>query len=311
VIGIDLPESLVRQNLLSAVSEIRADSRRAGHLVAEHFLERGFCNFAFCGYEGRVWSQCRQEGLAERLQEAGFACEVYQPTRLKRGLSWKEELCMVVAWLKSLPRPVAVMACNDIRGRQVLEASLLAGLEVPEDVAVVGVDDDHLICNLSNPPLSSVAVNLSQAGYQAAELLDNLMQGRGEQPRQIVAEALWVVGRRSSDVIVTEDRHVAAALRFIRDRARQAIGVDDVVREAGISRRGVEIRFRNVMGRSIRCEIQRIRLAFTKQLLTETNLPTERIATLAGFCSLPYLMSLFHRETGMTLSQFRRRTRIP
>ena len=126
-----------------------------------------------------------------------------------------------------------------------------------------------------------------------------------------MAEALWVVGRRSSDVIVTEDRHVAAALRFIRDHARQSIKVDDVVRHAGISRRGLEIRFRQAMGRSIRNEIQRIRLVFTKQLLTETNLPAERIAALAGFCSLPYLMSMFRRETGMTLAQFRRRTRIP
>jgi len=218
---------------------------------------------------------------------------------------------MVMAWLKSLPRPVAVMTCNDIRGRQVLEASRLTGLEVPEDVAVVGVDDDHLICNLSNPPLSSVAVNLSQAGYQAAELLDDLIRGEARQPQQIVAEALWVVGRRSSDVIVTEDRHVAAALRFIRDRARQSIGVDDVVRHTGISRRGLEIRFRRAMGRSIHNEIQRIRLVFTKQLLTETNLSVERIAALAGFFSLPYLMSMFRRETGMTLAQFRRRMRIP
>jgi LacI family transcriptional regulator len=312
VIGIDLPAApLSRRNLLAGISEICADSRQAGRLAAEHFLERGFCNFAFCGYEGRVWSQRRQEGFTERLQEAGFSCQVYQPAPLKHGLFWKQELPMVMAWLKSLPRPVAVMTCNDIRGRQVLEASLLGGLEAPEDVAVVGVDDDHLICNLSNPPLSSVAVNLSQAGYQAAELLDSLIRGEVRQPQQIVAEALWVVGRRSSDVIVTEDRRVAAALRFIRDHARQAIKVDDVVRCAGISRRGLEIRFRRAVGRSIRGEIQRIRLAYTKQLLTETNLPAERIAALAGFGSLPYLMSMFHRETGMTLAQFRRRMRTP
>jgi LacI family transcriptional regulator len=312
VIGIDLPAAPPsRGNLLLGISEIRADSRQAGRLAAEHFLERGFCSFAFCGYEGRVWSQRRQEGFTERLLEAGFSCQVYQPAPLKHGLFWKQELPMVMAWLKSLPKPVAVMTCNDIRGRQVLEASLLGGLEVPEEVAVVGVDDDHLICNLSNPPLSSVAVNLNQAGYQAAELLDNLIRGEVREPRQIVAEALWVVGRRSSDVIVTEDRHVAAALRFIRDHARQAINVDDVVRYAGISRRGLEIRFRRAMGRSIRGEIQRIRLVFTKQLLTETNLPTERIAALAGFCSLPYLMSMFRRETGMTLAQFRRRMRTP
>ena len=312
VIGIDLPAApLARRNLLSGISEICADSRQAGHLAAEHFLERGFWNFAFCGYEGRVWSQRRQEGFVERLQEAGFPCQVYQPAALKHGLSWKQELQMVMAWLKSLPRPVAVMACNDIRGRQVLEASLLTGLEVPEDVAVVGVDDDHLICNLSNPPLSSVAVNLSQAGYQAAELLDGLI--RGKVAAAATDRGRGVVGGRPA--LVRCDCHGGSPRRrraAVHPRSRAA---DDRRGRrsagAGISRRGLEIRFRRAMGRSIHDEIQRIRLVFTKQLLTETNLPAERIASLAGFSSLPYLMSMFRREAGMTLAQFRRRMRIP
>lgn len=312
VIGVDLPEQKsARGELLAKVSEICADSQHAGQLAAEHFLERGFWNFAFCGYEGRVWSQRRQEGFSARLREAGFSCEAYQPPRFKHGLSWRRELPLVTSWLKSLPRPVAVMACNDIRGRQVLEAGLLSGLSVPEDVAVVGVDNDHFICNLSNPPLSSVALNLSQAGYQAAELLAGLMKGKPQRRRRIIAESLWVAPRRSSDVIATEDEHVAAALRFIRDHVRESIGVDDVVRRTGISRRGLEIRFQQTLGRSIRGEIERTRLVLTKQLLVETNLPAEQIARLAGFCGLSYLSSVFRREAGMTLTQFRRRMRLP
>ena len=312
VIGIDLPEEqFACRDLLSKISEICADSQKAGLLAAEHFLERGFWNYAFCGYEGRGWSQRRQEGFVARLAEADFFCQVYQPPRLKHGLSWKQELPMVTSWLKSLPRPVAIMACNDIRGRQVLEASLLSHLEVPEDVAVIGVDNDQFVCNLSNPPLSSIAINLNQAGYQAAELLAGLMRGKVRRPRQIVAEALWVVPRRSSDVIATEDRHVAVALRFIRDHARESIGVDDVVRQSGISRRGLEIRFQQTLDRSIRGEIERTRLVFTKQLLVETNLPAEQIARLAGFCGLSYLSGVFRREAGMTLTQFRRRMHIP
>ena len=312
VIGIDLPEEqFSRGKPLPRVSEILADSHKAGRLAAEHFLERGFWNFAFCGYEGRVWSQRRRDGFAARLAEAEFSCQVYQPPRCKHGLSWKQEMPLVTSWLKSLPRPVAVMACNDIRGRQVLEASLLSGLHVPEDVAVVGVDNDQLVCNLSNPSLSSVAVNLSQAGYQAAELLANLMRGKLRRPQQILAESLWVAQRRSSDVIATEDEHVAAGLRFIRDHVRERIGVDNVVRQSGISRRGLEIRFQQTLGRSIRDEIERTRLVLTKQLLVETNLPAEQIARLAGFCGLSYLSTVFHREAGMTLTQFRRRMRVP
>jgi len=214
---------------------------------------------------------------------------------------------MVGAWLKALPKPVAIMACNDIRGRQVLEASLAQGLNVPDDAAVVGVDDDPLVCNLSNPPLSSVALNLEQAGFRAAEHLDCLMAGRTTQSRQILVEPLWVVRRRSTDVMATEDRHVAAALRFIRDHARQPIGVQDVAEHAGTSRRSLEIRFRRVTGRSVRGEIERSRLTHAKQLLLDTNLPVEKIAQLVGFGSLPYFSNVFRDRAGLTPAEFRRR----
>lgn len=312
IIGIDLPEGTSAcRKLLPNISEIRADSEKAGYLAAEHFLERGFWHFAFCGYQGRRWSQYRQDGFLARLAKSGFSCNVYQPPRLKSGLSWRQELPIVTSWLMALPRPIAVMTCNDIRGRQVLEACLLAGLNVPEDIAVVGVDNDQFVCNLSNPSLSSVAINLNQAGYQAAKLLAKLMEDHTHRPRQILAEALWVVPRRSSDVVATEDSNVASAMRFIRNHARESISVADVVRHANISRRGLEIRFQQTLGRSIRSEIERTRLMFAKQLLVETNLTAEQIARLAGFCSLSYLSSVFRRDAGMTLTDYRRQKRNP
>jgi LacI family transcriptional regulator len=311
-IGIDFPQAkAARKGALAKISEIRTDSHQAGRLAAEHFLDRGFRHFAFCGFSGRDWSNRREEGFCQRLQEAGYASTVYQSVRPKRLLSWEEEQPRVVAWLKALPRPVGIMACNDDRGRQVLEASLLAGLSVPDDVAVVGADDDHVICNLSNPPLSSVVFNIEQAGYRAAELLDGLMAGRITEPQEIVVDPLRVVARRSTDVIAVEDRHVARSLQFIRDQVRQPIGVVDVVTAAGISRRGLEIRFRRALGHSIRSEIQRVRLAFARQLLAETHLPIQRIAELAGFSSLPYFSNVFHREVGLTLAEYRRRSRSP
>lgn len=303
-----LPERQIdRLDMKSKVSEILVDLAKSGELAAEHLLDRGFWNFAFCGYEGRVWSQRRLESFTERLRQSGFAPQVYQSAHPRRNRTWKQELPLVMEWLKSLPRPVGLMTCNDKRGRQVLEAAFLSGLNVPEDVAVVGVDNDHLFGNLSNPPLSSVALNLSKAGYQAAELLDRFIRGKVRKPQRILIEALWVVSRRSSDVIATDDRHVAVALRFIRDQARRPIGVGDVVQQAGISRRSLEIRFDRVLGRSIRAEIQRNRLMYSKQLLAETNLPLERIAQLAGFCSLSYFGSVFRVENGMTPAEFRRR----
>jgi len=312
LVGIDFSaEQLARRSRLAEAAEIQADSHRAAHLAAEHFLERGFRQFAYCGYAGRIWSEYRQAGFAARLREAGFDCAVYEPPKGCRGLSWNREEPLVRAWLKSLPKPVGVMACNDIRGRQLLEASLAVGLEVPDEVAVVGVDDDPLICNLSNPPLSSVALNVETAGYQAAELLDRMMNGGPRAPTRILAEARWVVARRSTDVVALPDRHVSTALRFIRDQAHTPISVDDVVGQARISRRGLEIRFQQALGRSIRQEIQRVRLDKTKRLLAETNLSAQRIAELAGFSSLAYLSNVFRRETRMTLAQYRRRARTP
>lgn len=310
-IAIDLSqEQLAQDNALSRISEIRAGSHEAGRMAAEHFLERGFRSFAFCGYEGRIWSQQRQEGFAARLGESGFSCSVYEPPRQKKAKTWQPEQATIAGWLKGLARPVAVMACNDIRGRQVLEAALLDNLNVPDDVAVVGVDDDPLICNLTNPPLSSVVFNLGETGYQAAEHLDRLMSGASAEPRRIVIEPLWVARRRSTDVIASEDQHVSAALRFIRDNARHAIDVGDVVVHSGVSRRGLEIRFRQLLGRSVREEIERSRLAYAKQLLRETNLPAERIAHLVGFESLPYFSNVFHRKVGLTPVEYRQR-RVP
>ena len=188
----------------------------------------------------------------------------------------------------------------------------MTGLDVPEDVAVVGVDDDHLICNLSNPPLSSVAVNLGQAGYQAAELLDNLIQGTVRQRRQIVAEALWVVGRRWSNVIATEDRHIAAALRFIRDHARQSIGVDDgSVREAGISQRG----WKSVSGERDRALDPQRNPADTAGV-HQAVAGGDRTAGganrrgLRAFAACPSDEHVPPRD-GRGLAQFRRRMRIP
>jgi LacI family transcriptional regulator len=312
LIAIDLNEKqLAEGHPLANISEVCADSHNAGRVAAEHLIERGFTHFAFCGYEGRLWSDRRLEGFAEHLREVEHSCSVYEPPHRHRALPWDREQPSVTAWLRSLAKPVGVMACNDVRGRQVIEACLQAGLRVPDDVAVLGVDEDRLLCELANPPLSSVVLNLERAGYQAAELLDGMMAGRVQQPQRILVEALWVIPRRSTDVLAIEDRHVAAAVRFIRDHCREAVAVGDVVSESHISRRSLEIRFQQILGRSIRQQIQQARLGWSKRLLVETNLSAEKIARACGFSSLSYMSSVFHRELGTTLTDYRRQSRNP
>jgi LacI family transcriptional regulator len=159
--------------------------------------------------------------------------------------------------------------------------------------------------------LSSVVLNLEHAGYRAAELLDGLMSGRTKQPQQIKVEALWVTARRSTDIVAVGDRHVASALRFIRDNFRQAIAIENVVEAAAISRRNLEIRFQRILGRSIREEIQRARLTWSKKLLLETNLSVEKIANDSGFSSLSYMSSVFRRVLNIAPAQYRLQSRTP
>ncbi|MBN2579156.1 MAG: DNA-binding transcriptional regulator [Pirellulales bacterium] len=302
-------EQLQPENPLSKTSEIRPDSPAAGRLAAEHFLERGFQRFAYCGYAGRLWSERRQEGFSQRLEEACFSCEVYDPPRTASRQIWSREWPLLRDWLLSLQKPVGIMACNDIRGRQILDACILSGLKVPEEVAVIGVDDDDLLCDLAGPPLSSVTFNAEQGGYLAAEHLAKLMAGNSRQPELIIVEPLRVNARRSTDVVAVEDASLAAALKFIRENYRRSIGVEDVVEQSPLSRRTLEIRFQRCLGRGIREEIQRARLNLVQQFLVETNLPLWKIAEIAGFNQLAYLSRVFGREVGMTLLQYRRKHR--
>lgn len=306
-IAMDLSEEqLGHGSPLARLSEIRPDSHKAGRLAAEHLLERGFRHFAFCGYAERIWSQHREEGFRQRLKESGFSVHVYRPSQRKAPLSWPREQPGMTVWLHSLPKPLGVMACNDVRGRQVIEACTTGGMHVPNDVAVVGVDEDSLLSDLSNPQLSSVALDTVQAGYQAAELLDGMMSGRVKQRRLILADALWVVSRLSTDVLAVEDQDVAESLEYIRENARRMIGVQDVVKHSAVSRRALEIRFQAILGRSIRKEIERVRLAWTKQMLVETDLSLAKIAEHTGFGSQTYMSRVFHHVTGVTLVQYRR-----
>ncbi len=311
-IALDLSHEQLRpDHPLAGLSEVCPDSHKAGRLAAEHLLERGFRHFAFVGVWGDPpWSTRRGEGFAARLGEAGVSCRVFPLPQSAPNRRWGREQAILGAWLRDLPRPLGVLACDDDRGRQVLEACRAASLQVPEDVAVVGVDNDELICELSDPPLSSVALNTEQAGYEAAALLDGLMSGRIQAPRRILVEAVRVVARRSTDVLALDDRAVAKALRFIQDSAVRPIGVADVVRHVGCSRRTLELRFQQSLRRSVNREIQQARLERAKRLLAETDLPIVRVAEGAGFGSAAYLIRLFQRRVGLSPAAYRQKVRM-
>lgn len=295
---------------LARVHEVRPDSHAAGRIAAEHLLDRGLRSFAFVGLSSDLpWSVERGRGFAERIAAAGLPCAEFPLPRRAADRQWGREQKILAAWLAALPRPLGVLACDDDRARQVCEACRGAGLAVPDGVAVVGVDNDDLLCELADPPLTSVALDSEAAGWEAAALLDRLMRGERLSPQHILVAPTGVIVRRSSDVRVTDDPAVRQAVRFITDKAALPIRVADVVAAAGCKRRSLELRFHAALGRSIVAEIQRARLERARRLLAESDLSVERIAAASGFSSSGYLIRLFKRETGLAPGAFRDRLR--
>ncbi|HXF09284.1 MAG TPA: DNA-binding transcriptional regulator [Desulfuromonadaceae bacterium] len=295
---------------------VMTNNLSAARLAFEHLRERGFRHFAFCGFDGADYSDTRRENFIRLVVDAGLRCHVFEnPVRRRRGRTidferdGMREGELLVRWLRQLPRPVGLMACNDMRGQQVLDACRAAGLGVPDDVGVVGVDNDEVLCDLSDPPLSSVVPDTERIGFEAAALLDEMMAGKEAPRAPVYVDPRGVVARSSTEVLAIEDRHMTAALRFVRERACEGIDVGDLVRAIPLSRSALERRFIKVIGRSPKEEIMRVRLNRAKQLLAETNFSIEFIAEKIGFERAEYLSRIFKKKTGMTPFHFRRQSR--
>jgi LacI family transcriptional regulator len=291
------------------VPKIRPDNAGVGHLGAEHFLERGFRHLAFSGFGNCGWACERRDGFVEaaRLEDREVVVhDVDYPGDLTPD--WDDaQTAQLVQWLDQLPKPVGVMACNDMRALQVMAAAEAAQLPVPEQVAILGANNDSVRCDLAYPPLSSVATDPFQSGHLAAETLDRLMRGLPVEHPQLRVDPRGVVTRHSTDVLAVDDRNVAAALSFIREHACDGITVDQVLRRAAASRSQLEKKFRRYLGRSPQAEIRRVQIERIQRLLGETDYPLKKIAELTGFEHEEYMSVVFKRITKLTPGEFRRR----
>lgn len=290
---------------------VHTNDRSVGRLGAEHLMERGFRNFGFCEYAGSntFWSSERRLGFRENLKKKGHDADVYiMPLPEGKGgpQTWEQQQRELAAWIEGLPKPVGVMTTNDLMGQQFLEACLRLRINVPEEVAVVGADNDEPICRISQPPLSSVIINDHQRGYEAAALLDRMMQGQTPPKEPIYIEPAGVMARASTDILAIDDAAVLRALRFLREHACDAISVNDVVKAVPVSRTVLERRFRKVVGRTINNEIIRLRLNRAIELLTHTELEMKQIAHKAGFGSQSYMNAVFQMKLGKTPGSYRR-----
>ena len=283
-------------------------------LAVEHFLERGFRHFAYCGFPGVLFSDLRAVEFERALTARGFHAEQFRcrPAPRGGGLAKVEAAVMrrsgeLADWLRRLPKPAALLACNDMRGQQVMTVCDEAGIRVPDEVAVLGIDNDDVQCELCDPPLSSIDPNVARIGYEAAALLERMVRGEPPPQTRLLVEPCGVVTRRSTDVLAIADRDVAETIRFVREHACElGIEVEGLLGRLNFSRATLNRWFRKWLGRSPAEEITRVRLERVKELLATTALPLEEIAHRSGFQHVESMCRMVKRTTGQTPGEFRK-----
>jgi len=300
VSGITLP----KVNFPRVVS----DQVAAAKLAAEHLLARGFRNYAYFSLLGLEYVAEHQQAFLDTLRRAGHRCEVFavQPQRGAEP-DWNLDMKRLGKWLHNLPKPLAVFTWNSGSARELIYASMQTGLAVPEQVAVLSGSDDDLFCVVTPVPISAVRLACEQIGYRAAVELDGMMTKREvAPPAEVLIPPQGVVERRSTETLAVDDEAMIKALRFIREDPSRTMTVNDVASKAGLCRRALELRFRNLLGRSPAAEIRRVRIAHAIHLLQHTNLSVGTVAERSGFNSSEYMASVFRAQLATTPLHFRK-----
>jgi LacI family transcriptional regulator len=270
-------------------------------LACEHLCEQGFRHLAFYETKGRACATRRKQFI-KCAEHVDLSCHVRSSSGRR---TQKQEQQAIISWLMNLPRPTGVMACCDRLGLELIEACRMAEIKVPSEVAIISVGNDELLCEMADPPLSSVFPDAERIGYLAASYLDTLLAGKGEVPQITRIPPIGVVARQSTDSFAIDDPDVAAAARFIRDHAKEGIKVADVLDAVPMSRRVLESRFRKWFGCTPHREILRVQLSHVRALIRDTDLSLERIAAQCGFRHVEYMSVVFKRELGLTPSEYR------
>jgi len=291
---------------ISGLANVVTDSAAIGRMAARHLLQCGFKHFGYCGFASAPWSDLRWDSFTRNIRSAGFVAHRYT-LQAPSARAWHKERYKLAVWLQSLPRPAGLMACNDDCGQQVIEACKQANLAVPDDIGILGADNDEVVCGLAEPPMSSVALNFERAGYEAALVMFRLLRGQRRAPLKITVLATHVVARRSTDIVAISDPRVARAVQFVRDHARENLMVLDVARAAGLSRRTLEKQFRRELRCSIYGHIRQVRTDRIARLLAETELPVGRIAEDMSFSDIQHFARYFRSGKGMSPLLYRKR----
>jgi len=308
ITALDVPTvDVSAARLVEGIPWVETDDEVIARLALEHLRDCGLRNFAFFGDPFYNWSIWRQHAF-ERLvkQPDPTRSRIFNlPARTEPRVRWWTQREAIHAWLDSLPKPVGIFACYDACGQQLLEICRYYGIMVPEDIAIVGVDNDELLCEITTPSMSSVIPNALRTGVYAAEILDRMMGGQKLAGRKHSIAPLGVRKRASTDVLTVGDPYIAEAVAFIRQNAHKNIRVEDVLATVPLSRRVLEERFRKALNRTPHQEILRVRTNAVRELLLETDMSLSEISDALGIEHPEYLSVFFKRETGYTPREYR------
>ena len=303
------------EDLVSVWSDIDAASK----IASEHFLSRFHVNFAYCGFDGQLYSARRAETFARHLSERGKSLSVYEaPTRACRLFRKKTQYGSPIEipdarelehWLRKLPKPVALFCCNDRRAFQALALCRKAGLRVPQDVAICGVDNDTLLCDFSMPRLTSIDPDARKIGYTAVSTLTAMIEGPAQKrlsaDTPIVVPPRGIVVRGSTALFLTEPAWLGEALVFIRQHVGENLTASEVVAFLGLSRNVVGAQFKKTLGHSVQVEIESVRLEMAKRLLENSALSVNDVAKRSGYATPEYFWRCFSKECGVSPTQYR------
>ena len=283
----------------------------AARMIADHFLERGFKHFAYCGPMNRPrFIDMFGPTFVQAINDSGAECHCFQEKETGSDpLDWDTRLTQLGDWIVTLPMPIAMLAFSSVGGRQIAEACRMKGLVIPDQVALMGGEHDELTCQITRPPLSSIDLSPQRIGWEAAALLARMLKGEEIPEKPVRIPPARIITRQSTDTLAIDDPILVKALEFIVANASRAISVTDVLNSVPISRRVLEQRFQKYLGRSPAVEIRRVRIEKAKQLLADSDRSMNTIAAACGFEHPEVLTRVFRRQEGITPSSFRKQIR--
>ncbi len=289
-----------------AVSNLTGDYFNTGVMAAKFFLNRGYRNFAFYGFKGAIWSRERADGYSHEIEKQGYKLAVLENDNKDRE-EWSYNHTVLGNWLQSLPKPVALFACDDHFALQISETCNVYNINVPDDIAILGVDNDDLLCNISDPPLSSIVLDVENGGYNAGKLLHQLITKEITEPFNIVVNPLIIERRKSTEKYAVSDKNIRIILNYIEKNYANHLSVEELVKQVPLSRRVLEKKFKEETGESLYQYIQNYRIDQFTRLLITTDYSLFEAALQSGFENYKNVSRIFRKYKALSPAEYRKR----